>query len=145
MLVDLATLVTRHRPNIITLNWHLHFKAFLGKSRFFLSLYDSFQGLAFPRKQLPRLIGGEQGGRSVVLEYGVTEAAVLHPNMALLPARVLEAALNRCRSALHILLFCIVFAVLLKSRPVLGKKSQPKEITDSNWEEILQGEWMIEL
>ncbi|XP_023698902.1 thioredoxin-related transmembrane protein 1-like [Paramormyrops kingsleyae] len=64
--------------------------------------------------------------------------------MALLPARVLEAALTRCRSAPHLLLFCIVFAVLLKSRPVLGKKSQPKEITDSNWEEILQGEWMIE-
>lgn len=29
--------------------------------------------------------------------------------------------------------------------PVLAKPNSLKEVTDANWEEILTGEWMIEL
>ncbi|XP_076013788.1 thioredoxin-related transmembrane protein 1 [Genypterus blacodes] len=34
--------------------------------------------------------------------------------------------------------------VYLTSHPVSAKRDIPKEVTDANWEEILDGEWMIE-
>ncbi|KAL4630383.1 thioredoxin-related transmembrane protein 1-like [Arapaima gigas] len=45
--------------------------------------------------------------------------------------------------ALQLLRVCA--AVLMVTwRPVLGGNQQLRDITDSNWEEILKGEWMIE-
>lgn len=44
----------------------------------------------------------------------------------------------------YLLLFS-VFAVLKAPQPVLAKKDNLREITDGNWEDILTGEWMIEL
>jgi hypothetical protein len=45
-----------------------------------------------------------------------------------------------------ILLTCsLILVIYLTSQPALAKPSSLKEITDGNWEDILAGEWMIEL
>lgn len=38
-----------------------------------------------------------------------------------------------------------VFVFLTAPQTLLAKKDNLKEITDGNWEDILAGEWMIEL
>ncbi|XP_029111902.1 thioredoxin-related transmembrane protein 1-like isoform X2 [Scleropages formosus] len=42
------------------------------------------------------------------------------------------------------LLACCAAVLVLTSRTALGEKNHEREISDRNWEEILQGEWMIE-
>lgn len=42
------------------------------------------------------------------------------------------------------LFLCLVFWCSLAPCPVRGKPDSLKDVTDSNWEDILSGEWMIE-
>ncbi|XP_070698796.1 thioredoxin-related transmembrane protein 1 [Pempheris klunzingeri] len=39
---------------------------------------------------------------------------------------------------------CLFLVIYLTSQPVSAKRTGLREVTDSNWEEILTGEWMIE-
>lgn len=41
-------------------------------------------------------------------------------------------------------LFCVL-VFLTAPKTALAKKDNLKEVTDGNWEDILTGEWMIEL
>lgn len=39
----------------------------------------------------------------------------------------------------------LLLAISLTSVPAAAKRDSLKDVTDGNWEEILSGEWMIEL
>lgn len=43
------------------------------------------------------------------------------------------------------LTYCLFLVIYLTWLPVCAKQGSLKEVTDGNWEEILAGEWMIEL
>nr|XP_046268808.1 thioredoxin-related transmembrane protein 1 [Scatophagus argus] len=67
--------------------------------------------------------------------------------MACLPASsgVGSTMLSLTRQTKHRSWMCSLFlAICLASLPVSAKRDSLKEVTDSNWEEILTGEWMIE-
>lgn len=48
------------------------------------------------------------------------------------------------RSKHNLLLCYLVLIVYLTSVPVSGKQGSLKEVTDGNWQDIMEGEWMIE-
>ncbi|KAK7904090.1 hypothetical protein WMY93_016697 [Mugilogobius chulae] len=50
----------------------------------------------------------------------------------------------KARTNLRFFLCCLLLAFSLPSSPVTAKPDSLKEVTDSNWEDILTGEWMIE-
>ncbi|XP_036398596.1 thioredoxin-related transmembrane protein 1 [Megalops cyprinoides] len=64
--------------------------------------------------------------------------------MAPLTVCRIRAAATPWRSALQFLFCTVVLTACLTSQTVLAKKNHLRVITDGNWEEILQGEWMIE-
>ncbi|XP_072314150.1 thioredoxin-related transmembrane protein 1 [Eucyclogobius newberryi] len=48
------------------------------------------------------------------------------------------------RAKPRLVLCCLLLALGLPAPPVTAKPDSLREVTDSNWEEILAGEWMIE-
>lgn len=64
----------------------------------------------------------------------------------LLARRINEAVFSLPWKSKHYTLIChFILAIYLTSQPVSAKPNSLKEVTDGNWEEILAGEWMIEL
>ncbi|KAG9336725.1 hypothetical protein JZ751_003073 [Albula glossodonta] len=64
--------------------------------------------------------------------------------MASLTISRIRAPTALWRSTLQFMFGLVILSIQLTSRTALAKKDHLKVITDGNWEEILEGEWMIE-
>ncbi|XP_023695675.1 thioredoxin-related transmembrane protein 1-like [Paramormyrops kingsleyae] len=56
----------------------------------------------------------------------------------------MRSSITQWLSAIHFLICSVILALSLRSHSALASRNHVRVITDDNWEEILQGEWMIE-